>query len=120
MVLVLASTLLRWDRDARMAAFALFILLAVPIGIVINTHHWMTDRRLLRSVVGVWTAFPLEGATPRVTKGRIRDDVRLEDASGAQVVLVKSVDNAPDVLSAHAGLGQAAPGAPAAEEPAAS
>lgn len=117
MGVVLLATLLDWDRDTRLAALAAFALAAVPVGIVINTHHWLTDRRVLRSVVGVWTSFPLEGATPRVTKGALRDDVRFEDASGAPLVTVKSVDNAAEVLTAHAGLGAPA-SAPAPEEPA--
>jgi hypothetical protein len=116
MGLVLAATLLDWDRDTRLASLALFALLAVPVGIIVNTHHWLTDRRVLRSVVGVWTSFPLDGAVPRVTKGTLRDDVRFEDAAGAPVLIVKSVDNAAEVLTAHAGLAAPAP-TPAADEP---
>jgi hypothetical protein len=115
--LVAVASYLDWAWGTRMAAFTAFILLAVPVGIVINSHHWLTDRRVLRNVVGVWTSFPLEGAVPRATKGLLRDDVRFEDASGAPLVLVRSVDNAAEVLSAHAGIGQPAP-APPPEEPA--
>lgn len=112
--LVLAATLLNWARDTRMALLALFAILAVPVGIVVNTHHWLTDRRVLRSTVGVWTSVPLEGATPRVAKGRLAEDVRFEEADGTPRFTVQAVDNAPEVLAAHAGL--AAP--PPAAEPA--
>ena len=114
--LVVVALLLGWERDTRMGLLALFAVLAVPIGIVVGTHHWLTDRRVLRSVVGVWTSVPLEGATPRVTKATVGETVRFEEADGAPRFTVKAVDNAAEVLAAHAGL--AAPAPPADPAPA--
>ena len=121
--LFILATLRQWDYGLRLGLFAVVILAGVPMGIVISTHHWLTDRRVLRSVVGVVTSWPLEGLTPRVTKGAVLgDDVRFEDAEGSRVVEVRAVDNAPEVLAAHAGLAAPAPvtgaEAPPAGEPA--
>lgn len=124
-ILLLAASFLQWRRPIRMALFASVILAAVPIGVVVNTRYWLTDQRLLRSVVGVWSEWDLHGvAAARVTKGKLGDDVRFEDASGAPVALVQSVDNAAEVLTAHAGLksgasASAGPGASVADPAAA-
>lgn len=104
-IVLFAASFLQWRRPIRMALFAGVILMAVPIGVVVNTRYWLTDQRLLRSVFGVWTEVGLDRvAAARVTKGKLGDDVRLEDASGVPVSLVPSVDNAAEVLTAHAGV----------------
>lgn len=105
-------TYLQWSRTYRLGAFGLVILLAIPIGVVLNTRVWLTDRRVLRSMVGVWKSFPLEGATPRATKAPLGDTVRFEDASGKPFLSVPAVDNAAEVLTAHAGLRDVPPAPP--------
>lgn len=115
-----------WTYENRMALLSFVVLLAVPIGIVTSTRYWLTDRRVIRGVFGVWTSWPLDGvAAARVAKGFPSGTVSFENAEGRPVVAVRAVDNAPAVLREHAGLRTAAstpPAAPPAEsaEPASS
>ena len=111
--LFLASTFLAWPRNATMGIFAVVILAAVPVGVLVNTQWWLTDRRVLRKVALAWSSFPLDGVVAaRVAKGRVGDDLHLDDASGTPVVVVRSVDNAAEAVQAYATRGDA-PAAPA-------
>ena len=104
-LLLFLASYQNWRYGNRMALFSLVVLAAVPVGVIVNTHHWMTDRRLVRVTCGLsTTAWSLEGLTPRATKGRLGDDLSFDAADGTPAMVVRSVDNAADVLAAHAGL----------------
>lgn len=114
LLVVLIGRFQNWAWETRVGIYAVLIVLLIPSAAVMSTHYWLTDRRVLRGLFGMYKAYPLENATPRVVKDPLANTVRFEGLDGTVKAQVKFVDNAPKILRLHAEAANPPAAAPAA------